>query len=57
MRGKQILEGLKGQINETLLWFCQMDMGGLGYIKKETVEMFAVQNVKFPETLINLVEK
>lgn len=46
-----ILEGLKKEIDQTLMFFVSSDLKIYGYITTNTVECFAVQNRKFPEAL------
>lgn len=54
---KKAMAALANEVKLTLEWFVESDIEIYGHIKKGTVEAFAVQGVKFPEVLNELVEK
>lgn len=52
----EILEGLKNEINNMLIFFCQTDIKIYGHIQPGTVLAFDTQKVIFPEILKPLVK-
>lgn len=47
---------LKKEVDETVLFFAQMDMQLYGHITQETVDIFEIQNTAFPPELEKLVK-
>lgn len=56
-KGREILKGLKKEINLTLLFLTETDLNIYGHITKSVVECWKTQGVKFPIGLNELVEK
>ena len=53
----QIIDGLKREINSTLLFFVAMDFQMFGIVTDDTKEAFKKQGVKFPESLNTHAQK
>jgi hypothetical protein len=51
MDANEILEGLKNEIDQTLMFFVKTDLQIYGHITADTLECFEVQKRKFPEVL------
>lgn len=52
-----IIENLKSEINDTLLFFVESDLKIYGFITKGTIEAFETQNVKLPDSLNELIHQ
>lgn len=57
MKTQTLIQGLKNEINETLLFFVESDIKIYGFITKGTEEAFKTQGVKIPESLNTLRHK
>jgi len=51
-----ILEGLKKEIDQTLMFFVSSDLQIYGHITVSTVECFEMQNRQFPEALKEFIK-
>lgn len=47
----EVLQGLKNEISETLLWFAEMDLKAHGRLTETTKQCFYKQGVKIPHEL------
>jgi len=53
---QNVMTGLRDEVKSTLLFFIQSDMQIYGHVKKNTLEIFKVQGVVFPDQWIELLE-
>lgn len=51
---RQVLAGLRNEINETLHFMVSTDISIYGYVTEETKSCFETQKVEFPKVLEDL---
>lgn len=56
MNPLKVLQDLKHEISETLFFFVETDIKIYDFIRPETVELFDIQKIPFPDNLREFVK-